>query len=555
MGALVDCPLREPIDAKTQCTRTHARVACGTRPSQEDGLRGSKLLVAMEVTTLPIRVDKSHLVTIGERLYAESVELIRELVNNAYDADATDVQLTVTDEMVRVADNGLGMDLEGLREYFTIGTPDKRLNPRSPRFGRPRIGQFGIGKFATLSACERFAVFTQRGLFAAEVVFDKQEWNRAGDRWDLPLRLLPPDPARGDGATVTLDRLVRRFDLDEVERRLIESVPLRAPEFRVFLNGRRVSPVMLAGHRILVLEGTPFGPIHGEIVIVPAHQASTLTLGVEVKVRQVTVRRELFGIDAWGREAARVQGEVHADFLLVTADRSGFVVDSEEYQAFLQTMERVLAEVRRVLSSLADRKERSRARQAVREAFRRIQNALAKNPDLSPFGPVPYAAASKAAGGAGVIPQQPAKEPARATPTGEAAAGVAGSAAEVSSAEAAETTSAVQPSPRATRRRRKPRIRRLTPDAVVKHVRLGEAGVTCCLDHFGSHGPEAFSEGTTIYINRDHPLYVRNGRRRETHALHVARLLAQEISMMKDPRTPRQAFERQSKLLRDAFVE
>ena len=77
----------------------------------------------------------------------------------------------------------------------------------------------------------------------------------------------------------------------------------------------------------------------------------------------------------------------------------------------------------------------------------------------------------------------------------------------------------------------------------------------CCLDHFGPDGPEAFSEGTAIYINRDHPLYQRNSRRRETHALHVARLLAQEISMMKDPRSPRQAFERQSKLLRDAFAE
>lgn len=508
----------------------------------------------MDVTTLPIRVDKSHLVTIGERLYAESVELVRELVNNAYDADATEVHVTVTDEMVRVADNGAGMDLEGLREYFTIGTPDKRLHPRWPRFGRPRIGQFGIGKFATLSACERFTVYTQRGSFAAEVVFDKQEWDRAGDRWDLPLRLLPHDQTRGDGTTVTLARLVRQFEPDEVERRLMESVPLRAPEFRVFLNGRRVMPVMLAGHRIPVLEGTPFGPIHGEIVIVPAHQASTLTLGIEVKVRQVTIRRELFGMDAWGKEAARVQGEVHADFLPVTADRSGFILDSQEYQTFLQTMERVMAEVRRALGSLADRKERSRARQAVREAFRRIQNALAKNPDLSPFGPVPYASPTRAAGGAGVVPQQPEEKRSGGPAAGEAMADLTGSPeADVSALDAAELAPAVKPSP--PKRRRRPKVRRLTPDAVVKRVKLGEAGVTCCLDHFGPDGPEAFSEGTSIYINRDHPLYLRNGRRRETHALHVARLLAQEISMMKDPRSPRQAFERQSKLLRDAFTD
>jgi DNA mismatch repair ATPase MutL len=43
---------------------------------------------------LPVTVDKSHLITIGERLYSESIELIRELVNNAYDADATEVDFT-----------------------------------------------------------------------------------------------------------------------------------------------------------------------------------------------------------------------------------------------------------------------------------------------------------------------------------------------------------------------------------------------------------------------------------------------------------------------------
>lgn len=69
----------------------------------------------MEFATLPVCVDKSHLVTIGERLYAESVELIRELVNNAYDADATEVHVSITDEEIRVEDNGLGMDLDGLR--------------------------------------------------------------------------------------------------------------------------------------------------------------------------------------------------------------------------------------------------------------------------------------------------------------------------------------------------------------------------------------------------------------------------------------------------------
>jgi len=488
-------------------------------------------------------VDKSHLVTIGERLYTESIELVRELVNNAYDADATEVNVTIRDDEIEVGDNGLGMDLDGLREYFTIGTPDKRLNPRSPRFGRLRIGQFGIGKFATLSACERFTVRTRRGAFAAEVIFDKEEWERGGDRWDLPLRLLPPDPARGDGTTVVLSRLRRQFDPGEVERHLLDSVPLRAPDFAVFLNGRRLVPLYLPGHRIPVLEGTPYGPVHGEIVIVPSHLASTLEMGIEVKVRQVTVRRELFGMEGWGREAARVKGEVHADFLPVTADRSGFVRDTDEYRAFAQVMQAVIGEVQRALSRLSDRKEQRQARRAVKEAFLRVQRALARNPDLSPFGPVSLGTVQpKATGGGGVLPETgQAREP---EPAGEGA---------LEAPTAAWQASA--PTQPAKPRRRRPRVRKMTPHAVVHRVRLGETGVTCCLDHFGPDGPEASHEGTVIYINTDHPLYLRNSRRRETQMLHLTRLLTQEISLMKEPRTPRQAFERQSKLLRDAFSD
>jgi len=54
---------------------------------------------------LPVTVDKSHLITIGERLYSESIELIRELVNNAYDADATLVDISITKEFIEVRDD------------------------------------------------------------------------------------------------------------------------------------------------------------------------------------------------------------------------------------------------------------------------------------------------------------------------------------------------------------------------------------------------------------------------------------------------------------------
>ncbi len=480
---------------------------------------------------LRVTVDKSHLITIGERLYAESIELIRELVNNAYDADATEVRVTVSDDLIRVEDNGAGMDLEGLGQYFNIGSPEKLQKPKSPRFRRDRIGQFGIGKFASLSACGRFEVETQKGSFAARVIFDKSAWEQAGEAWHLPLEYLDPDPLRGDGTTVTLLQLTRRFDVKEVERRLVEGVPLKAPNFLVRLNGERVRPRTLSGHRIPVLEGTPYGPVFGEILVSPASASDPGPPGIEVKVKQVTIRRDLFGAETWGRAAERLRGELHADFLPVTTDRSGFVQDSPEYLAFRETVARVMNEVRAILRQLTGQREKRAASKALREALERIHRALVRNPDLSPFGPMPEAGPGGQGRGAA------ASGPGTGKPREEIVGGP-------------------ESPPKRKRAVKKPKVKRLTPDAVVKRLRVGHEGVSCCLDHFGGDGPECFSEGTVIYINRDHPLYRREARKAETHTMHLARLLTQEITLMKDaPRDPRKAFDRQSKLLRDAFTD
>jgi len=69
----------------------------------------------------------------------------------------------------------------------------------------------------------------------------------------------------------------------------------------------------------------------------------------------------------------------------------------------------------------------------------------------------------------------------------------------------------------------------------VKRI-MDETGVSCCIDHFGSDAPEVFSEGTTIYINRDHPVYKRESANVDTHKLNVTRLINREISLLHQAR-------------------
>ncbi|MEW6001936.1 MAG: ATP-binding protein [Nitrospirota bacterium] len=480
---------------------------------------------------IPVTVDKSHIITIGERLYAESIEFVRELVNNAYDADATLVEILVTEDTIEIKDNGAGMDREGLRQYFNIGSQQKLYAPRSPIFNRDRIGQFGIGKFASLSACKRFEVITKKDDFVGRVVFDKEQWEKAGDVWQLPLEILPPDFRKQNGTAVILTGLDRRFEPKDIEAKIIEGTPIKAPYFKVRINNHTVTPRSLSGHRLPFLEGTSFGPVTGEIIILPETASVATEPGIEVKVKQVTVRRELFGMETWGKAMARVRGEINADFLPITSDRTGFVRDSEEYREFLRVMEKVMEGVKISLQKLTVKKESKKVSRALKEALQRIYKALAANPDLSPFGAFPVGDETKGIGSAAGVSQK--KEGTKEE--------------EVRAEEKLRVPE--------KKRKKRPKVKRLTPNAIIKRIKFGETGVSCVVDSFGEDGPEVFSEETTIYINRDHPLYKRESAKVDTHILNLARLITQEISLMKDPKNPRQAFERQSKLLRDAFIE
>lgn len=480
---------------------------------------------------IPVTIDKSHITTIGERLYTESIEFVRELVNNAYDADATLVEVIISEDSIEIRDNGSGMDMEGLKQYFNIGSQQKLYAPKSPVYGRDRIGQFGIGKFASLSACKRFEVITKKDDFVGRVIFDKEQWEKMADVWQLPFEKLPSDFRKQNGTTVILTGLDRRFESNDIEAKIIEGTPIKAPYFRVRINNHTVTPRSLSGHRIPFLEGTAFGAVTGEIVILPETATSVSDLGIEVKVKQVTIRRELFGMETWGKAMARVRGEVNADFLPITSDRTGFIKDSREYEVFQKVMQKVMGDVKLVLQRLAAKREGKKVSRALKEALQRIYKALAANPDLSPFGALPVGDSTEGIGGAALTEKK--KE---------------GLKTETVRTEEVETKDTEK------KRKKKPKVKQLSPNAIIKKMKFGEIGVSCVVDSFGEDGPEVFSEETTIYINRDHPLYKRESAKVETHTLNLARLITQEIALMKNPKNPRQAFERQSKLLKDAFI-
>jgi hypothetical protein len=112
-----------------------------------------------------IAVADKIIADISTGIYRTPAAALKELVSNAYDADATRVMINTGspnfDEM-SIFDNGSGMTIGRFVEIIHhIGGSWKRLTNAdgvSPQYKRPLIGRIGIGMLAVAQLGQRFYV-------------------------------------------------------------------------------------------------------------------------------------------------------------------------------------------------------------------------------------------------------------------------------------------------------------------------------------------------------------------------------------------------------------
>jgi len=137
---------------------------------------------------LTFSVDSLLLSELGERLVTKNHVALAELIKNTYDADATEVKVVFKNAKVapskkseiHIIDNGHGMTFEQVKEFWMrIATPNKLRNPISPRFGRKKTGDKGIGRFA----CHRLANNLVMESIARIENSDKLEYTKVEFDW------------------------------------------------------------------------------------------------------------------------------------------------------------------------------------------------------------------------------------------------------------------------------------------------------------------------------------------------------------------------------------
>jgi signal transduction histidine kinase len=142
-------------------------------------------------------VDSALLRELGERLVTTPHVALAELVKNSYDADATEVHVTIRESKdggpeVEVQDNGCGMTLPQIKEFWMkIGNTHKDSEEHSKRFGRPLTGSKGIGRFCVRRLGTRVklesAAKSGRGLEFNTLEIDWTKFTPGGDVTEVPV--------------------------------------------------------------------------------------------------------------------------------------------------------------------------------------------------------------------------------------------------------------------------------------------------------------------------------------------------------------------------------
>jgi len=106
--------------------------------------------MARETWTKHLTVDRRIVRLLSASTYENFPGAIKEMVSNAYDADATEVNITIDlkKDFIEIRDNGNGMTPDEFGFFLRIAGQKRDKSRISSVYGRRQIGQFGIGFLA-----------------------------------------------------------------------------------------------------------------------------------------------------------------------------------------------------------------------------------------------------------------------------------------------------------------------------------------------------------------------------------------------------------------------
>lgn len=292
--------------------------------------------------------------------YRSSEKAIKELVDNAWDADAESVSVTLPEPMTKnpiiVYDNGSGMTEEELcREYLSIASDRrKRRGDLTPIKRRKVKGKKGIGKFAGLMAANSMKLETWTRGKKCGILLNSSDFDSVEDIEELPINLVIEDCKRNShGTRITLSNLHQSliFPNPDKFRQLLLQEYGREEAFEIEVNDKLIGIDDVQGNYSQHNANLPtVGDIKLEFTI--SNQKGKLKQsGISIRVGgKVVGKPDFFGLDVADdfpvKLLDKIYGEIEVDGLAdhVTADGGALVENSELYEKVREHIQPIIRE-------------------------------------------------------------------------------------------------------------------------------------------------------------------------------------------------------------------
>lgn len=193
-----------------------------------------------------INIDKKVLRLLGAQLYGDTPSIISELVQNAYDADASAVWITInttSPNTIIVQDDGIGMTPEEINTRFlNIGQDRRTAFPTSPS-GRKVLGRKGIGKLAVFSLAKIIDIYSvkENQVVACRLDFDDITLNNGDpetlDESSVPIEAEYLSPT-SSGTKIILQEIQKDIShsLNYIINRLMRTFDVNSEEFKIYVR-------------------------------------------------------------------------------------------------------------------------------------------------------------------------------------------------------------------------------------------------------------------------------------------------------------------------------
>lgn len=198
----------------------------------------SNELATYDKSHVRFSVDAGIINRLGKELVGKGETAISELIKNAYDAEASYVNLVFANAYqpggrLTIEDDGLGMSYEQIvNGFMRISSSDKVHNPISPNYKRKKAGKKGIGRFATQRLGSRLTIISQTkdSDFALKTTIYWDNFSIDTNLSDISSEISEIKKEREQGTTLIIDNLFEGWSDAAVTRAYRYTEDLIIPE-------------------------------------------------------------------------------------------------------------------------------------------------------------------------------------------------------------------------------------------------------------------------------------------------------------------------------------